>query len=1396
MAKRDKAPPPEKKPKRKDEPQAAAAAEAAPAKPQRGLAIGDNFGWTGKLPATLLFEHAQKQRWEKVAVDMRKSARGFTGVVTLRWRNPKTNETVSVQMVPHSDTYTAAPTTNEARHYAATYALHRIGFAKNMKMVLPTVFRDYWGALERARAEMLRLNRALHDTLYNENPFAVVLAQREREARRDKEREREREKARPSVVQIVPKAPRAQKAPLASDAIKAPLAPGAIKAPLAPDAIKASVAPAAATAARPRPSFPAKVWAAAPFLDFPPDLRTKIEGAIKRHIDWGTAAPPAGAPAGAAAPALLALGFRPPHVAEALSHTTHFTDALEWLLFHIPEDDLPHYFAKSDRDLRVSLKVLRDLQREYAVKRVQQSGVDEDEALAALAQCGGDEQRAIVLLTHRLAAYCAPPARDDDVELWAAEIEGIELISDRSAELSPDRNVATIALRPRAIAPALLSVRLVRSPGYPDNIPGVQLVVNDAAFRLANYIRLAVVRRLLEHVQSAQLVGSCFVFSLVEWLEANIAAVIADPGPLSAPRLQSALGAAAAAPRARRRARRLPQADVDRLAAQYRARQATPAMEASVAQRRTLPAWQKQAELVATINANRVTIVTGETGSGKSTQIVQFVLDDLARRGDFALRIVCTQPRRISTIGLAERISEERCDRVGRETGYVIRGENKTGPDTRILFVTTGVLLRMLQADPDALNADYVFVDEVHERLVDSDFLLILLRRAMAKFAHLRVVLMSATIDTAAFANFFSTKLNHTHIEGRTFPIQDHYLDSVLQALDYRVRVGDEVVRARADSHYFASGTLNYELVAKLCAHIDARAGAGLVLIFLPGVLEIARCIRALERESPRFWCLPLHSALSLADQRRVFAPPPRGARKVVVATNVAETSITIPDCVVVVDLGRAKLMHFDPHLNATKLVENWCLRAEVGQRRGRLGRITAGTCYHLYTEATFEAMAPQPVPEIKRTRLENLYLVVKLMGINEVEAFLNSGLDPPPPRSLLQSRQFLVDLGALTERGAILPLGRYLSLLPTDLQCGKLLILGCILGCLDTCLTIAATSIAGSPFKASFEERDLLKRAQAAFARSDGDVIAIVRAYNEYTQLKQLLPLQLKRFLGDNHLSYPTMRELGATRDQYLNILQDIGFVPLRYRADAPSRLNRNNDRLSIVRACVTGAFYPQLARVQLPDRKYFQTAAGAVSVDPDARKTKFWVRNEAYLNRLREGKHPEEGVYPATRAFIHPSLVLFEIPENDVSSVVQDYTNEDGTLDFARASSDYKVDFTPAASKSLPSSVMLRAPFMVYNSSSHTSKLYLRDVTPTSTLAVLLFGGHIGYDLDARGHTPGIVLDLVWPIRTWCKNGVLIKRLRHLFDDVIEDRLSNPYYSEDTESDVLDVIEGILHL
>ncbi|KAM9915459.1 hypothetical protein OXX80_014021, partial [Metschnikowia pulcherrima] len=236
---------------------------------------------------------------------------------------------------------------------------------------------------------------------------------------------------------------------------------------------------------------------------------------------------------------------------------------------------------------------------------------------------------------------------------------------------------------------------------------------------------------------------------------------------------------------------------------EYHARQGSALVKASISQRQKLPAWRKRDELVNIISSNKVTLVTGETGSGKSTQIVQYILDHMCESKNFQGSIVCTQPRRISTIGLAERISDERVMKVGSETGYIIRGENKTSKHTRLSFVTTGVLLRMLQSylssgnTTDAgifENLEYIFIDEVHERSVDSDFLLIILKKILGKLPKLKIVLMSATINTDVFMNYFDTPVNHLHIEGRTFPIEDYYLDTILEDLDFSLQTYDDQI--------------------------------------------------------------------------------------------------------------------------------------------------------------------------------------------------------------------------------------------------------------------------------------------------------------------------------------------------------------------------------------------------------------------------------------------------------------------------------------------------------------------------------------------------------------------------------------------------------------------------
>ncbi|ODV79345.1 P-loop containing nucleoside triphosphate hydrolase protein [Suhomyces tanzawaensis NRRL Y-17324] len=1364
---------------------------ADPLKPTRGRVIGDNFGWTGKLPATLLNEYAQKQKWGRVEYDIwnNKSSKGpgLMCTVRLSWVNPRTNENIVVRMTPDLGLYNPKETSNEARHFGATYAMFRINFIKNMKMVLPSVFADYWGDLEKERQLVLKENKQKHDRIYNANPFGVVLEERERTEKLAKEKlvqQQNEMKIKKPTISISTK-----KAPSATPARTAP--------PVHLDKL---------------PSFPRKVWDNAPFIDFPSDIRTSIEHSIRKHIDWilqDEMRNPLETSADSKQfmETLTQLEFRESHIREAFKYTSTFTDALEWLLFHLPEDDLPRRFAKTDRDSGVLLKISKNIQQEYLLKRLRQSGVDEDEILSTLEECANDEVKTCVKLTRDLLGdenEITDNEDPDSHELWVQEIEGIELLGSNKVQFVEgyDQKVADISLNAEKLPKGTFSLRVFKSPQYPNDMPGLQIIINTVNQKLADYIKLSIIKQVGEYLVKNMFVGDCFIYCIIEWLEQNIHKVIDNPGPLIGEELvtKEILSKVAGSKRAGKQAKsgtkvhKLLPKDIEELKKSYTSRLATSKMKQSLSQRSKLPAWSKKDQLVSVINSNQVTLVTGETGSGKSTQIVQFILDELNASGNFESRIICTQPRRISTIGLAERISDERIDQVGKETGYIIRGENRTSKVTRLSFVTTGVLLRMLQSflssgSKDASlfeNLEYIFIDEVHERSIDSDFLLIILKNILDKFPNLKVILMSATIDISTFKNFFKTPLNHIHIEGRTFPIEDHYLDSILEDLDYTVQTSDgELIRPKATSAYFQKGNLNYDLVARLCLKIDSSLSLsgdkGSILIFLPGIMEINRCIREIEnlfrKQSQEAWCLPLHSALSSGDQKKVFQSPKNGARKIVVSTNIAETSITIPDCVVVIDSGRSKTIFFDNKINTTKLVENWCSKAEIGQRRGRSGRITNGTCYHLYTKDSQDLMLAQPIPEIKRTRLENLYLIVKSMGISNVENFLNQGLDAPDLSSLGKSKKFLSDIGAL-DHEQLTHLGKYLSFLPTDLQSGKLLIFGCIFGCLDTCLTLAAISSTGSPIMNNFEMRDRIKQIKSKFSAGNGDLIAMVNAFNEYEQSGNS-----KKFLQENCLSYLTIKEIKSTRMQYISILQDLGFVPTGYKNDPA--LNRNNTNYVIIRSIITGAYYPQIAQVQFPDPKFFKSLAGAVAVDPDAKKNKYWLRNDSY-------KVGDQDQYPATRAFMHPSSVNFSSKEVDASfsqDILDRVTDENGEIDYEAARKLY--DLTPQTKKT---DLAAKAPFMVYRDSNHTDKFYLREVTPTSTLATLLFGGDIEYDLVATKSCPGVVVDRWLPVRTWCKNAVLIKRLRKLLDGFIDEKLSQPHL--EANQDVLRIVERALNV
>lgn len=1355
--------------------------------------VAQTTSWTGKLPGSLLHEHCQKQKWNKVEYDMKKLPDGFIAVPQLASVNPKTKELIQIKFHPPKEIVKPQETPIEARHYAATYALHRIAFNKNLHMVLPTNHKNLWSDLEVERKRILKDDPSRCKLEYASDPFAAVLEKRKEDAAKKKEREAKQaslEKVKkPTIVISASKA----------TAIKKTSSPKSETNPLS----KSSTATQKSFSnSFQNVSFPKKVWDNSILFDLDSELRISIEDAIRNHIEWSDEDHSNHEHIkkdSSFSEILVGLGFRKVHVDESLKYTYTFNDSLEWLLFHLPEDDLPFSFSKDESDSNIKLRIYKDMKQERAISKLMQSGYSRSEAILALKYKDNDVTNAAVYLTNSL--FQEKPEFDisntNSLDEWLEEKNSLQIIYEsRIGEDDPPKeDVFVVSLNPEGIDPGLLALKVYRSEHYPFDICGLFLNVCNSSYSLPNYIKKSIISHLLEYLVDINAFGMPYIYSCIDWLEQNIIKIIENPGPLYLPpdelvKILKSKKITTIAAASHNKPSNKRQIDSEKVEKHYEERIKSSDFAASVEKRTKLPAWNKKEEIISTINQNNVCLITGETGSGKSTQIVQFILDDLNKKKDFSTTIICTQPRRISTIGLADRISDERNDKCGLETGYIIRGENKTSNQTRISFVTTGVMLRMIQSvfgkndkSQDAFfhNLGFIFIDEVHERSIDSDFLLIILKKMMKNFPKLKIVLMSATIDKNIFRGYFddskSTSIAHVHIEGRTFPIEDYYLNDVLDLTDFRIsnfrnnyyddEDSTDFIKPTASSKFFQNGNINYDLINELVCKVDndlnSKSDNGSILIFLPGVMETKRCLNSLDDQ--RFWKLPLHSALSSHEQKKIFQNPPFGKRKVIASTNIAETSITIPDAVVVIDTGRVKSVQYDSKSNNTKLVEIWASQAETKQRRGRAGRIRNGICYKMFTKETESKMIAQPIPEIKRTKLESVYLIVKSMGVKDVYQFLQNGLDPPHIDNVTNAQRMLKDAGALHyNEDTLTSLGKYLSMLPTDLRSGKLMIFGCIFGCLESAITLASIGVTGSPFSSKQEDRDQMRQIQQNFGRDNGDMIAILNAYNEFKRCTTMK--DRKKFCNENFISMLRMNDIESTRSQYLNNIKELGFIPFSYDSkntndSGHTKFNRNNENINMIKSILTASLYPQIARVELPDAKYTQVNGGAVALDPEFKKIKYWTRNERYKKLLEAGElktnNSTEPIYPSTRIFMHPSSSLFI---NDEKST----TN--------------------------PS-------FIVFNDSQETSKLYVHGITPSTTIAVLLFGGNISYDLSNASssvRSRGIVMDNWLPIRTWCKNAVLIGKLRLLLDKTIQARLDDP--KNDDGEDVLRVVEQLVKM
>lgn len=848
------------------------------------------------------------------------------------------------------------------------------------------------------------------------------------------------------------------------------------------------------------------------------------------------------------------------------------------------------------------------------------------------------------------------------------------------------------------------------------------------------------------------------------------------------------------------------QAENAKICQQFREKQASRQFQSILQERRALPAWGERETILRLLSKHQVLVISGMTGCGKTTQIPQFILDEsLHGRPEKVANIICTQPRRISAISVAERVAKERVERVGLTVGYQIRLESVKSSATRLLYCTTGVLLRRLEGDATLQGITHIIVDEVHERTEESDFLLLVLKDILVQRPALQVILMSATLNAELFSAYFSACPIIT-IPGRTFPVDQFFLEDAIAVTRYTLHDGSPYVRSlkhlsreklrarrgrtafeeveedlrlglRLQEDDLASDALpdqqldfkqlleryqgvsksviktmsimdldkvNLELIEALLEWIVIGKHSyppGAVLVFLPGLAEIKMLYEQLQsnslfnnRRSHRCVVHPLHSSLSSEEQQAVFLKPPPGVTKIIISTNIAETSVTIDDVVYVIDSGKMKEKRYDAGKGMESLEDTFVSQANALQRKGRAGRVASGVCFHLFTSHHFTHLLPkQQLPEIQRVPLEQLCLRIKILEMfskYNLQSVFSRLIEPPHDDSLRASKVRLQDLGALTPDEKLTPLGYHLASLPVDVRIGKLMLFGSIFRCLDPALTIAACLAFKSPFVSPWDKKEEANQKKLEFAVANSDYLALLRAYKGWQLSTKEGPRASHSYCRVNFLSGRVLQEMASLKRQFAELLSDIGFAKeglrareIEKRAQAGDGIldatgeeaNANAENPKLISAILCAALYPNVVQVKIPEGRFQKTSTGTVRLPPKSDELKFVTKNDGYVH-------------------IHPSSVNYQVRR-------------------------------------------FESPYLVYHEKVKTSRVFVRDCSMVSVYPlVLLGGGQVRVQLH-RGEFV-VSLDDGWIRFAAASHQVaeLVKELRCELDQLLQDKIKNP--------------------
>uniref|UniRef100_A0A8C0HQ16 RNA helicase n=1 Tax=Buteo japonicus TaxID=224669 RepID=A0A8C0HQ16_9AVES len=705
--------------------------------------------------------------------------------------------------------------------------------------------------------------------------------------------------------------------------------------------------------------------------------------------------------------------------------------------------------------------------------------------------------------------------------------------------------------------------------------------------------------------------------------------------------------------------------------------------------------------------------------------------------------------------------------------GYQIRMESRTGEATRLLYCTTGVLLRKLQEDGLLSSISHVIVDEVHERSVQSDFLLVILKEILHKRSDLHLILMSATVDSEKFSSYFS-HCPILRISGRSYPVEIFHVEDVIEATGYvlekdseycqkfleeeeeEVRINvtgkggsttkyQEYVPIQSGSGidlapYYAKYSsrtqqaifymnpykINLELILELLAYLDRSPQfkniEGAVLIFLPGLAHIQQLydlISTDRRFNLRDRLIALHSVLSTQDQAAAFTIPPLGIRKIVLATNIAETGITIPDVVFVIDTGRTKENRYHESSQMSSLEETFVSKASALQRQGRAGRVRDGFCFRMYTRDRFESFMEYSVPEILRVPLEELCLHIMKCNLGSPEDFLSRALDPPQQQVIGNAMNLLRKIGAcLLNEPKLTPLGQHLAALPVNVKIGKMLIFGAIFGCLDPVATLAAVMTEKSPFTTPIGRKDEADLAKSSLAMAVSDHITIYNAYLGWKRARQEGGYRAEMtYCRRNFLNRTSLLTLEDVKQELIRVVRAAGFTaPITQCGwdgnGATQSLSLHE--IALLKAVLTAGLYDNVGKIMYTK-----------SVDI--------TEKLACMVETAQGK-----------AQVHPSSVNRDL---------QTYG------------------------------------WLLYQEKVRYTKVYLRETTLISPFPILLFGG----DIEVQHRERLLTVDGWIHFQAPVKIAVIFKQLRVLIESVLKKKLENPKMSLEDDK-VLHIIKELI--